>query len=76
MSIHIFIYIMVVLFLISSSVQDLHKKTLFPGLDGLDFGFLEVLQQSNSSGGDRCHCQCNGAQPQSVQTITYHGTYN
>ncbi len=73
---HIIVCLMVVLSLFGSSVQDLHKKTLFPGLSGLDFSFLKVSQQSNSTGGDKTLCQCNGAQPQSVQTITYYGSYN
>lgn len=65
-------YLIVSLFLCKSNAQNLGKETLFSGLDQLDFSSLQAVPRTVNSAEDSENlCNCNGAQPETVQNVEY-----
>jgi hypothetical protein len=71
---NIIFYLSIIFSLISLSVQNLGKPALLSGLGDLDFSFLRTPTSPAGHGGDRNLCNCNGALPQDVLTVTYEGS--
>lgn len=72
-----FLLVLIIALLVRPSRQNLNKQPLLPGLgDELNFGFLKTPTYNWTAGGDASLCHCNGAAPEHVYTVTYHGIGN